>query len=303
MAKGHLVIIGGAEDRENEKHILRRFVALSGGSQSRIAVLTAASEQHERMKAVYEAAFEELGAGRVTTMQFQTREDAGNPAQVQALYDATGIFITGGAQAKLMRILGGSDAARAMHRAFREKQACIAGTSAGASAMSEYMVIEGRHGLRPEKNMLTIGAGFGFVQRVIIDQHFAERHRQARLLSTIAANPYLLGVGIDEDTALVIEPNRSVEVVGEGTVTIFDGRHMTYSNIEDVEEGASLAMSNIILHLLTPGFRYHFETGLHGGPDAAPEPNPALHELLQVIAGFPTADARETSPLTAACPG
>lgn len=300
MAKGHLVIIGGAEDRENDMHILRRFVELAGGAEARIVVFTAASEHHDRMKAVYEAAFHELGAGRVTTLQFLSREEASNPVHVQMVYDATGIFITGGAQAKLMRILGGSDVARAMHRAFREKQTCIAGTSAGASAISEYMVVEGRHGLRPEKNMLTIGAGFGFLQRVIIDQHFAERHRQARLLSTIAANPYLLGVGIDEDTALIIAPNRSVEVVGEGTVTIFDGRHMTYSNIDDVEEGASLAMSNIILHLLTPGFHYHFETGLQDVTDTASGPNPALHEMLQVIAGFQAAEAEEAAPLSTA---
>jgi cyanophycinase len=155
-----------------------------------------------------------------------------------------------------------------MHSTFKQHGACIAGTSAGASAMSEHMLATGSSGETvPVKGENHLAAGLGFLQRVVIDQHFSERQRLSRLLSVIAQNPYLLGIGIDEDTALIVENGAGVEVVGNGAVTLIDGRHMS-SNFLTVEERERLQLVNVKLHLLPGGARYylrdHDEDGMPG---------------------------------------
>lgn len=260
--KGHLVIIGGAEDRTGDKEILARVVALSGGRDAHMVVLTTASSFGPELEQIYEQAFRECGAKRVTTLHIHDRVDANDPAIAQIVLEATGIFMTGGDQSRLASILGGSEVGKAMHRAFKRRGACIAGTSAGASAQSEHMVAGGRKGVHPKKGMLNLVPGLGLLNRVIIDQHFSQRHRLGRLLSIVAQNPFLLGVGIDEDTAIVVSPDTDLEVIGAGAVTIVDARQMTYTNVNEVKKGETLAMTNIQFHLLPAGFRFHIETRL-----------------------------------------
>jgi cyanophycinase len=144
-----------------------------------------------------------------------------------------------------------------MHRVFKERGACIAGTSAGASAMSEHMLATSASGdPLPAKGESHLAAGLGFLQRVVIDQHFSERQRLGRLLGVVAQNPYLLGIGIDEDTALVIENGAGLEVIGNGAVTLIDGRQMM-SNFLEIEERERLELVNVKLHLLPAGARYY----------------------------------------------
>lgn len=261
---GHLVIIGGAEDRTDEKKILSRVVELSGGTKSKLVVLTTASrlaekEQQvaEEYEALYTSAFKDCGARTVSTLHIFDRVGANQPEAAQHVEAADAIFMIGGDQSRLASILGGTAVGKAMHHAFKQHGATIAGTSAGASAISEHMVAGGEFDLVPKKGMIPLAPGLGFLYRVIVDQHFSQRQRLGRLLSVIAQNPFLLGVGIDEDTALVVTSARAVEVVGSGAVTLLDARDISFTNINEVEKGEALALGNIRLNLLPAGFAYH----------------------------------------------
>lgn len=266
---GHLVIIGGGENREHDKVVLERFVALAGGPQAHIFVLTAASSQHADMWALYEAAFRALGVRHVSTASISRREDACNETTAKSVLQASGIFMTGGDQKRLMALIGGTHIDRAMHRALRQRGACIGGTSAGASAMSEHMLFDGTKELLPHKGSVHLGAGLGLVPRVIIDQHFSERQRLGRLLSVVAQNPYLLGAGIDENTALIVRPGHGLEVIGDGAVTLIDGREMQ-SNFSEVKICGTLELADVRLHLLPAGARYE----LNHAPPASSEESP-----------------------------
>jgi cyanophycinase len=262
--RGQLVIIGGAEDRENEKSILSRVVELSGGKKADLVVLTTASRMAEKEPGVaeefeqlYEGAFKDCGAGSVSTLHIFDRNDANHADLAERVLKASGIFMTGGDQGRLASILGGTEVGKAMHRAHKCNGAVIAGTSAGASAISEHMVGGGTFDLLPKKGMIPLAPGLGFLYRVIIDQHFSQRQRLGRLLSVLAQNPFLLAMGIDEDTALVVDPEKSVEVVGSGAVTLLDARKIAFTNINEVDRGEALALCNIQLNLLPSGFRYH----------------------------------------------
>lgn len=258
--KGHLVIIGGAEDRTDEKRVLAKVVELSGGDSAHMVVLTTASSLGPEVEKVYHSAFTALGARQVTTLHINDRLAANDPVLADVILNASGIFMTGGDQSRLAAILGGSECGKAMHRAFKRRGACVAGTSAGASAISEHMVASGRKGVHPKKGMLNLVPGLGLLDRVIIDQHFSQRHRLGRLLSIVAQNPFLIGVGIDEDTAIVVDPNTELSVIGAGAVTIVDARDLTYTNVNEAKKNQILAMTNVQLHVLPAGFRFHIET-------------------------------------------
>ena len=251
---GRLLIIGGGEDRQDHKDVLERFVALAGGPASRIAVITAASKVGEKLWDIYDAAFEALGVEQRSAIHIDSRSAANDPDTAAAIAACGGIFLTGGDQKRLLALVGGTAAEAAMHAAL-SRGACVAGTSAGASAMSAHMLAHGRNEITPEKGSVGLGAGFGFIQRVIVDQHFSERHRLPRLLTAVAQNPSLIGIGIDEDTALLIEAGCAIEVVGAGTVTVVDGRSMV-SNVADVRHHAVPEMLNVRLHILPAGARH-----------------------------------------------
>jgi len=252
---GHLVIIGGGEDRQHDKRILARFVALSGGSDANILVITAASQVAGEMWEVYDKVFADLGAKRRTHLGLTSRQDANSEEFVRKVEAATGIFMTGGDQKRLLALIGGTELDSAMHVALKLRGVCIGGTSAGASAMSGHMLAQGRAERRPEKGSVSLGAGLGFLHRVVIDQHFSERQRLGRLLTVVAQNPYLQGIGIDEDTALVVERGVGIEVLGEGAVTIVDGRTMV-TNVADIAEHETPELIDVRLHLLPAGSKY-----------------------------------------------
>jgi cyanophycinase len=258
---GHLFIIGGAEDREEDKLVLARFVELAGGPDARIAVVTAASSYHDEVWPVYDEAFRALGVKNRFPLLITSREQANDEERAQALYEADAIFMTGGDQKRLVSLVGGTRIDRAMHLAVRERGVCLAGTSAGASAMSEHMLYDTQP--RPSKGSVQIAAGLGFMRRVVIDQHFSERLRLGRLLTIVAQNPYLLGCGIDEDTALIVEPGAGLEVIGDGAVTILDGREML-SNVIDGPRTESFELTNVKLHLMPAGARYYFDGAAQG---------------------------------------
>ncbi len=256
---GHLVIIGGHEDRTRDMEILSRFVELSGGPDANIVVITAASTVPDDMWSMYDSAFGNLGVARRSHMELTSRQEANSEEFVRQVAEADGIFMTGGDQKRLLALLGGTALDAEMHVALKTRGATIGGTSAGASAMSGHMLAQGRVELHPEKGSVSLAAGLGLLQRVVIDQHFSERQRLSRLLTIVAQNPYLQGIGIDEDTALVVERGVGIEVLGAGAVTIVDGRSMI-TNVADIKDRDTPELIDVRLHLLPAGSSYRLPT-------------------------------------------
>ncbi|WP_119155070.1 cyanophycinase [Caldimonas tepidiphila] len=283
---GHLVAIGGAEDRREDMQVLRRFVELCGAPSPAIAVMTAASGVPDLSWTSCERAFMALGAGHCVPLDMRTREEADDPRAVETILSVDGIFLTGGDQRRLMAVTGGSATQRALQQAYRERGACIGGTSAGAAALSLHMLAEGRNPALPEKDAARLDQGLALLPGAIIDQHFSERRRLGRLLSALAQRPQALGIGIDEDTALVVEQGRGIEVVGRGVVTLLDGRGMG-SNVAQAAASERLEMLGVRMHLLPAGNRYAVEAD---GRDTRDVPA-SLRRAVSLLAAAPeTAD-------------
>ncbi len=250
---GVLMPIGGAEDKLDDKIILSEFVKLSGGDQARIAIVPTASSI-ETAGLRYKAIFLGMNVASAEVVYIGSREDANAEATLDLVADATGIFLTGGNQMRLSSIIGGTRLEQLV-RERHEAGAVVAGTSAGASILSAHMVAMGANGSTPKLRMAQMFAGFGLISNVIIDQHFRQRDRIGRLLALVAGNPGLLGIGIDEDTAVVIEPDNTLRVVGRHSVTIVDGSHMK-SDIFEVRRYGDITISDARLHVLGAGKRF-----------------------------------------------
>ena len=255
--RGPLMIIGGAEDKLKRRTILREFVARSGGSQARIAVIPTASSLGDEVVDVYDALFRKLGAGEVVACRPQSREQASDPGIVSLVDDATGVFMTGGNQLKLSAIIGGTPLADAILRA-HERGAVIAGTSAGASIQASHMVAFGVGGTTPKQRMTQVAAGLGLVRSTVIDQHFDQRNRYGRLLMIVSQSPQLLGLGVDEDTCALVthEGDREVmTVLGRGAVTVLDPARLV-TNAYEAKRSAPLLASGVTLHVLPAGAQF-----------------------------------------------
>jgi cyanophycinase len=276
--QGRLLIIGDAEDRLHDKVILSRFAQMCGGSQAKIALIVAASGDPQGTQATYQQAFEEIGVGRFDVVPLYETTDAFRPEVLQLLNQADGIFMSGGDQTRLMSCLWETPALKAIHRAYHVRGACVAGTSAGAAVTSRQMIAQGIATVLPEKETVTFDIGLGLVNHTIIDQHFSQRRRLGRLLSAIAQRPDLLGVGIDEDTGLLIERSHAIEVIGKGAVTIVDGRKMM-SNFDDIDTEEKLELQGLQLHLLPAPNRY----ALARNGKFAERLHPSLANALQIL--------------------
>jgi cyanophycinase len=248
--RGPLLAIGGAEDKLRERTILRRVVDLSGNGHSRIAVIPTASG-HEEAGQRYVRIFEEFGADHAEVVNIRDRDDANDAAHVRLVEECTGIFLTGGNQIRMSSVLGGTRVARAISDANRSGVP-VAGTSAGASAMTAVMVAGGKRGRTPRANMVQMAPGLGLIDTLIIDQHFRERDRVARLLTMVSYNPGLIGIGIDEDTAALIGPDDRMEVLGNGSVMIVDGSQIT-SDIFAKRGASPLTIANAFVHFIASG--------------------------------------------------
>jgi cyanophycinase len=258
--RGWIVAIGGAENKENDRRILERFVRVSGGARSDIVVIPTASRMHET-GARYERMFSDIGARRVTVMDFDTRRDCHEGGRLSRLEEASGIFFTGGNQLRLTTLLGGTPVARLIRTA-NARGVTVGGTSAGASILSEHMIAAGDEGSAVIAGSVRLAPGLGLTNRLIIDQHFRQRDRFGRLLTALAYNPFAVGVGLDEDTAAFIGPDETIEVEGSGGVTIVDGSDVSYSSIDNVGEGQPVCMLGLKLHVLTAGATFNLRTHL-----------------------------------------
>lgn len=252
--RGHIIPIGGAEDRYDDRTILRAVVELAGGSDARIAVLPTAS----RMKdtgARYVEVFDELGVADAVALPLAERADGDRQGYVRELERATAIFLTGGDQLRLSTILGGTEVFRTIRRRNAEG-VHVAGTSAGAAIVPEHMLAGGGSGPTPRFTLAQLAPGLGLTNRVVVDQHFSERDRLGRLLTAISLNPFLIGLGIDENTAAVIGPDEVLEVVGSGAVTIVDPSEIVHNSVAEARTGDPVSMVGLRVHLLASGGRY-----------------------------------------------
>ncbi len=251
---GHLLVIGGAEDKLRQRQILSRFVALAGGSDARVVVISTASSLGDEATDLYLELFRQLGVTDVRGLRPLVREDADDHRVAATLEDATGVFMTGGNQLRLSSVIGGTALGRALAERHR-RGAIIAGTSAGASAIASHMVAFGTSGATPKQRMTQMSAGLGLLPGVLIDQHFEQRNRFGRLLALVAQSPALLGIGIDEDTAGLVTPKLVLEVIGKGSVTILDPAHIQ-TDAYEVKRHRPIMVSGVVLHSLPSGYRF-----------------------------------------------
>jgi cyanophycinase len=261
--RGWIVPIGGAENKENDRNILERFVRVSGGDEADIVVIPTASRMHETGPR-YERLFRELGAERVSVMDFDTRRDCHEPGRLERLGQATGIFFTGGNQLRLSTLLGGTPVAKLV-RVRNAHGVTVGGTSAGASILSEHMIAFGDEGSSVVSGSVRLAPGLGLTNRFIIDQHFRQRDRLGRLMTALAYNPFAVGIGLDEDTAAFIGADETVEVEGSGGVTIVDGADLSFTSMDSVNEGQPVCMLGMRLHVLVAGATFNLHTRLADG--------------------------------------
>jgi len=258
--RGWIIPIGGAENKENDRHILERFVRVSGGRDADIVVIPTASRLHETGPR-YEKLFRDIGAARVTVMDFDTRRDCHEPGRLERLEQASGVFFTGGNQLRLTTLLGGTPVAK-MIRTSNAQGVTVGGTSAGASILSEHMIAFGDEGSSVISGSVRLAPGLGLTNRFIIDQHFRQRDRLGRLLTALAYNPFAVGIGLDEDTAAFIGPDETVEVEGSGGVTVVDASEVSYSSMDVVSEGQPVCMLGLKMHILVAGATFNLHTRL-----------------------------------------
>jgi cyanophycinase len=263
-AAGSLLAIGGAEDKLRQREILARFAALAGGTDARVVIISTASSLGDVAADRYRAVFASLGMTDTEGMRPLNREEAQDPRLAARIAQATGIFLTGGNQLRLASVVAGTRLGAALVEQHR-RGAVVAGTSAGASALSNHMIAFGRSGPSPRQRMAQLGAGLGLLPDMLIDQHFTERNRIGRLEALVAHSPSLLALGIDEDTAALIGPDRVLEVIGKGSVTILDGSNLV-TDAHEVARHRPLMVSGVLLHVLTSGYRFDLRSRRLLGP-------------------------------------
>ena len=256
---GHLVAIGGAEDKESEMEVLRRVFELAPGGNGEVAVFVTASGFPDDVFAAYDAAFRQLGAADVHQCNPRERRNAADSELVDIVERCGVFFFSGGDQLRLTNTLGGSPVLEALRTSYLEHGAVIAGTSAGAMAQSTTMITGSSSVDALHKGSVQMASGLGFVDGVIIDSHFLERGRFTRLMEVGATNPEQLGIGLGEDAGVIIHPNRVLEAVGPGHVILVDSRDLATSNVAEASEGDPVAIENVVMHALINGHGFDID--------------------------------------------
>ncbi len=255
---GHLLVIGGAEDKYNERRILKKFLELAGGEKAEVLIVPVASDYPEFASDVYTQAFRNLGVASPRVLRATSRQDVFGADADKLLDGVNGVFITGGDQMRLVSILGGTAFAAKLRRMVSTTPIVLAGTSAGAAGMSTSMIVRGESTSHPHKSSVRLSPGLGFLKNIIIDQHFTERGRISRLITAVSYNPYNLGIGIDENTAIILDSKGVMEVFGAGSATIVDGSKITYNEIAEVADHESFSVCGVQLHILRDGLVYDY---------------------------------------------
>jgi cyanophycinase len=252
--RGYIIPIGGGEEKLHNPEILDRFVEICGGKNSRISIIPTASELEDTGRN-YEKLFRRLGVKHARVLAFETREDCQSSSELDYIDKSDGVFMTGGNQLRLSTTIGGTEVAQRIRRR-NAVGMHVAGTSAGAAFMPEHMIAGGIEGSTPHPDMVTMAPGLGLTNKFIVDQHFRERDRLGRLLTTLAYNPFAVGLGLDEDTAAFIRPGDTLDVVGSGGITVIDPTELSYSSMDQARRGDPVSLIGIKMHILITGGRF-----------------------------------------------
>lgn len=252
---GNLIIIGGAEDKEKECEILKEVVKRSGRKNGDFIVLTAATEEPDEVGALYRKTFSRLNLRDIKIIDIKNRADANREDYNRQIQESRCIFFTGGDQLKITSLIGGTAIYTSLKTAY-DAGTLIVGTSAGASCLSSTMIVSGIDDESPRKCTIKMAPGLDILRGILIDQHFAQRGRIGRLLNAVAQNPEILGIGIDENTAVSIEESTEFKVLGSGAVTVVDGSGISHTNVSELSPDETLAITDIKLHILPKGYRY-----------------------------------------------
>ena len=264
-AKGYLIAIGGAEDKgtleEKERQnsldffregILKQIVELAGKkNEPRIEVVTTASSIPDEVAYTYKKAFRKLGFLEIGHLKIMNRKEAESRKVIDRLEKCNCILFSGGDQLRLCSILGGTVFSDILHQRYQEEHFVVAGTSAGAAAMSNTMICGGSEERAYLKGEIQLSIGLGFLQGVVIDTHFDARGRFGRLVQAIAAQPGAIGIGLDEDTGVIVEKGTRLKAIGSTSVIIIDGSNINHNNIADIDNGRPISVANLRVSVMT----------------------------------------------------
>lgn len=288
IPKGKLIAIGGSEDKGTEEEvvllqqltldffqpeILNRIVTEIKGVNSHIEIVTTASSIPEEVAKNYIEAFEKLGCKDVGVIHIRSRDDAQMPEYIEKIKKTDGVMFTGGNQLKLSTILGGTGFLECLQRKYMEEDFVIAGTSAGAMAMSNTMIYQGSSSEALLKGEVKLTTGLAFIKDVIFDSHFVKRGRFGRLMQTVVSNPSCIGIGLGENTGMLITNGSQMEAIGSGLVVIVDGRDIKYTNITQINEGKPISIENLTIHVLVKGNVYDLKERSFGSSNQKEEEN------------------------------
>ena len=289
--KGKLIVVGGAVDKGSftekndekeieknfnffERGILKRIITESAfNNDSRIEVITTASQIPEEVGHEYVKAFNYLGASNIGVLGIKTREEANSKETTDRLENANIVIFTGGDQLRLTSILGGTAFHRILLSKYLAEPVVIAGTSAGAAACSNNMIYQGSATEALLKGEVKITSGLGLINNVIIDTHFVHRGRIGRLFQAVVSNPMVLGIGLGEDTGLLITEGKNMEAIGSGLVILVDGRFINDTNLTEVDLGEPISIDHLVVHVMAKGSLYDLE-----------HQKLTLHKPLRVVA-------------------
>ena len=257
-----ILVIGGAEDKVHGREILHTFWEKSGGTEAIIGIIPSASREPTLIGERYYRIFSndrDMGAKELQVIDIRDRTQGDNAYYLEFIERCTGIFMTGGDQLRLCGLLADTPIMNRILERVHLGEISIAGTSAGAAVMGRNMIAGGGSGESPNRSLVDLATGFGIIDNVIIDQHFHQRNRTARLLSAIASHPQHLGIGIDEDTCAMFQRDGWIEIIGKGTASFIDTRSMTYTNQSQISSTDPLSLHNLKISILCHGDRYHLE--------------------------------------------
>jgi cyanophycinase len=255
--KTAILVIGGAEDKVHGREILHTFWTRAGGNDSIIAIIPSASREPILIGDRYVQIFEEMGAKYVKVLDIRDREQGEDPYFREYIEQCTGVFLTGGDQLRLCGLLADTPLMERIRGRVQLGEITLAGTSAGAAIMGHHMIAGGSSGECPNRALVDMAIGLGFIPEIIVDQHFHNRNRMARLLSAISSHPERLGIGIDEDTCALFEKDGLLRAIGRGTVTIVDAAQMSHTNQVGVNATEPISLHNLRVHILAHGEGYH----------------------------------------------
>lgn len=255
--KGTLIPIGGGEDKEQEEVVLKRIIKETRKRSPKVCLITLATSQPKETAKTYRDAFRSIGITKVSVLNYESRTEATTEDNIKCVKDADMILFSGGDQLKLTSLLGGTGLMDLIKsRYYDEPDFVVAGTSAGAAAMSNTMIIRGSSVDAMVKGELELTNGLDLINSVFIDTHFAERGRVGRLIQTATSNPGILGVGLGEDTAVVIKKGEIMEVFGSGLVMVVDGTEITYTDLAEISHDTPITVEGLKVHVLGPGKKF-----------------------------------------------